>query len=46
VETAEELAIMRDLGCTRVQGYYFGRPMDTEAIARLFAREKRRTGKR
>lgn len=45
VETAEELAIMRDLGCTRVQGYYFGRPMDTEAIARLFAREKRRTGR-
>jgi diguanylate cyclase (GGDEF)-like protein/PAS domain S-box-containing protein len=42
VETAEELAIMRELGCTRVQGYYFGRPMDTRAITRLFAREERR----
>jgi diguanylate cyclase (GGDEF)-like protein/PAS domain S-box-containing protein len=42
VETAEELAVMRDLGCTGVQGYYFGRPMDTVAIARLFAREQRR----
>jgi len=44
VETAEELAIMRDLGCSRVQGYYFGRPMDTVAITRLFAREHRRAG--
>ncbi|WP_068081459.1 putative bifunctional diguanylate cyclase/phosphodiesterase [Novosphingobium rosa] len=40
VETAEELALMRDLGCTRVQGYYFGRPMDSSAIDRLFARQK------
>ncbi|MDE1917290.1 MAG: EAL domain-containing protein [Sphingomonadales bacterium] len=42
VETAEELALMRELGCTRVQGYFFGRPMDSVAINRLFARENRR----
>lgn len=44
VETAEELAVMRDLGCSRVQGYYFGRPMGIADIARLFARQNRRSG--
>jgi diguanylate cyclase (GGDEF)-like protein/PAS domain S-box-containing protein len=27
VETAEQLAFMRERGCQRVQGYYFARPM-------------------
>jgi EAL domain-containing protein (putative c-di-GMP-specific phosphodiesterase class I) len=27
VETAEQLAFMRERGCHRVQGYYFSRPM-------------------
>ncbi|WP_325100178.1 putative bifunctional diguanylate cyclase/phosphodiesterase [Aurantiacibacter sediminis] len=27
VETAEQAALVRDLGCTKIQGYYFGRPM-------------------
>jgi EAL domain-containing protein (putative c-di-GMP-specific phosphodiesterase class I) len=25
VETADQLDILRDLGCDQVQGYYFGR---------------------
>ncbi|KLE35119.1 putative bifunctional diguanylate cyclase/phosphodiesterase [Aurantiacibacter luteus] len=29
VETAEQAAMIRDLGCTKIQGYYFGRPMTT-----------------
>jgi EAL domain-containing protein (putative c-di-GMP-specific phosphodiesterase class I) len=31
---------MRDLGCRWAQGYYFGRPMDSSAIDRLFERQK------
>lgn len=32
VETAEQAALIRNLGCTKIQGYYFGRPMSaTEA---------------
>ncbi len=27
VETSDEAALIRDLGCTKIQGYYFGRPM-------------------
>jgi diguanylate cyclase (GGDEF)-like protein/PAS domain S-box-containing protein len=27
VETEEELAVVRQLGCRKIQGYYFGRPM-------------------
>ena len=27
VEDAEQAALVRDLGCTKIQGYYFGRPM-------------------
>ena len=26
VETAAEAAMIRDMGCTKIQGYYFGRP--------------------
>ena len=34
VETAAEAAMIRDMGCTKIQGYYFGRPMlATEALA-------------
>lgn len=32
VETAEQADLIRHLGCTKIQGYYFGRPMSaTEA---------------
>jgi diguanylate cyclase (GGDEF)-like protein len=32
VETAEQLAVLRRLGCRAAQGYYFGRPMSADAI--------------
>jgi diguanylate cyclase (GGDEF)-like protein len=36
VETETELQMVRQLGCKKVQGYYFGRPMLPEDAARLF----------
>ena len=30
VETAEDFARMRDLGCDKIQGYLFGRPLSYE----------------
>ena len=27
VEDAEQAALIRELGCTKIQGYFFGRPM-------------------
>ncbi len=30
VETEEQFAYLRDVGCEKVQGYYFGRPMSYE----------------
>jgi EAL domain-containing protein (putative c-di-GMP-specific phosphodiesterase class I) len=36
VETADELALIRSLGCSKIQGYYFGRPLPV-AEARLLA---------
>jgi len=36
VETAEEVELIRSLGCNKIQGYYFGRPMEpAEAVALL-----------
>jgi diguanylate cyclase (GGDEF)-like protein len=32
VETVEQLACVRELGCERVQGYLFGRPMSFEDV--------------
>ena len=36
VETADEAALIRELGCTKIQGYYFGRPMDAVDALALF----------
>ncbi|WP_150290660.1 putative bifunctional diguanylate cyclase/phosphodiesterase [Sphingobium estronivorans] len=36
VETEVELAMVRELGCRKVQGYYFGRPMPAAEAAALF----------
>jgi EAL domain-containing protein (putative c-di-GMP-specific phosphodiesterase class I) len=36
VETEAELQMVRRLGCKKVQGYYFGRPMHAKDAARLF----------
>ena len=30
VETAGEAQLIRDLGCTKIQGFYFGRPMPSQ----------------
>jgi diguanylate cyclase (GGDEF)-like protein/PAS domain S-box-containing protein len=38
VETAEELQLVRDLGCSLVQGYIFGRPMPPEDARELAAK--------
>jgi diguanylate cyclase (GGDEF)-like protein len=35
VETPEDVARMRDLGCHQIQGYLFGRPMDMESATSL-----------
>jgi diguanylate cyclase (GGDEF)-like protein/PAS domain S-box-containing protein len=36
VENAEELAIVRRLGCRKIQGYHFGRPMTAAEALKLF----------
>jgi EAL domain-containing protein (putative c-di-GMP-specific phosphodiesterase class I) len=35
VETKEQLEILRDLGCTIIQGYYFYKPMPATSILEL-----------
>jgi diguanylate cyclase (GGDEF)-like protein len=36
VETEAELKIVRDLGCRKIQGFYFGRPMPADEASALF----------
>ncbi len=36
VETENELQMIQQLGCTKIQGYYFGRPMVFEDSMQLF----------
>ncbi|MEO1221141.1 MAG: EAL domain-containing protein [Pseudomonadota bacterium] len=36
VESAEEAELIRNLGCDKIQGFYFGRPMGNEEARRLF----------
>ena len=40
VETERELAMVRELGCTKVQGYYFGRPLPVEEARDLAGRTR------
>ena len=35
VETSEQLDLLRDMGCSEVQGYYFSHPMSAEDVAPL-----------
>lgn len=41
VETAEEAEMIRNLGCNKIQGYYFGRPMLALEARELFADPRR-----
>ena len=43
VETAEELELIRNLGCDKIQGYYFGRPMSSHDALALFTPGSRLT---
>ena len=36
VESVEEAELIRNLGCDKIQGFYFGRPMSNEEARRLF----------
>ncbi len=35
IETQEQALFLRALGCARAQGYYFGRPVPAEAMAKI-----------
>jgi len=37
VETADQLELVRHLGCTHAQGFYFGRPSMADDARRLLA---------
>src|ERR1700712_885615 len=39
VETEDELEMIRKLGCDKIQGYYFGRPMPIAEANQLFYQE-------
>ena len=36
VEQAEQVEFLREIGCTRIQGYYYGKPLPFEGILSLF----------
>ncbi len=42
VETGDEAELIRNLGCDKIQGFYFGRPMTAEDAQRLFAQLRSR----
>ncbi len=39
-ETADELALIRQLGCSQIQGYIFGRPMNAEQAREIASKAK------
>ncbi len=39
VETSEEVDLIRSLGCNKIQGYYFGRPMEPAEALNLLRRK-------
>jgi EAL domain-containing protein (putative c-di-GMP-specific phosphodiesterase class I) len=36
-ETAEEVQALRELGCTQIQGFFYGEPLETEKARKLIA---------
>ncbi len=44
VETHDEAELIRRLGCTKIQGYYFGRPMAAADARQLFTAQQARAG--
>ena len=42
VETAEEAEMIRSMGCNKIQGYHFGRPMLAAEARQVFEREEAR----
>lgn len=41
VEDAAQAQMVRDLGCTKIQGYYFGRPMNAAEARNLVSRRQK-----
>jgi EAL domain-containing protein (putative c-di-GMP-specific phosphodiesterase class I) len=41
VETAQQLAFLRDCGCDEVQGFYFSRPIDADAMTAYILSHRR-----
>jgi EAL domain-containing protein (putative c-di-GMP-specific phosphodiesterase class I) len=39
VETAEQVAFLRELGCAAAQGFYFSPPLDSDAARELLSRQ-------
>ncbi len=42
VETSDEAELIRNLGCDKIQGYYFGRPMTNDDARLLFKAQQAR----
>ena len=46
VEDAEQAELIRNLGCDKIQGFYFGRPMSSDEALRLFNAKEVEASKR
>ena len=46
VETEDEADLIRKLGCNKIQGFHFGRPMPSEDAVKIFGRSKNGEGRK